>query len=167
MLRNAINHIKIYNDIKVSEEIDVAKGNASMNFQEYLQVVQRVASGIDERNSKRRRSFSRKANIHSMDEYIQGNYEDDEYNLNVYNTDIYDLNQPFESLQISAAEQVNRSRKYRRPSLKKATWQSLTKEDQATWDNISDQGKRAIIFAHLNHPKEENKEVRFLNIKEN
>ena len=167
MLRNAINHIKIYNDIKVSEEIDVAKGNASMNYQEYLQVVQRVASGIDERNSKRRRSFSRQANIHSMDEYIQGNYEDDEYNLNVYNTDIYDLYQPFESLEISAAEQGNRSRKYRRPSLKKATWQSLTKEDQATWDNISDQGKRAIIFAHLNHPKEDNKEVRFSNIKEN
>ena len=38
--------------------------------------------------------------------------------------------------------------KDRRPALPKAIWQSLTREDQIAWDQVSDEAKKAIMFAY-------------------
>jgi hypothetical protein len=37
----------------------------------------------------------------------------------------------------------------RSPSLKQATWQSLSRKDQVIWDKMSDAAKQSIIFNHL------------------
>jgi hypothetical protein len=40
----------------------------------------------------------------------------------------------------------------RSPSLKRATWQALSREDQVCWDKMSDAAKQSIIFNHSNPP---------------
>ena len=52
----------------------------------------------------------------------------------------------------------------RSPSLKRATWQSLSCDDQILWDKMSDAAKQSIIFNHFSNTtdaKERPSQVRF------
>ena len=108
-----------------------------MSYIEYLQVAQRVASAADHRSTQSRRS--RQANVHIIDEDTDEvqDHEDD------YDDDPFSV--------YSTKRKTNKF--YRRPSLKKATWEALDQADKTAWDSISDRGKRSIIFAHKDDPK--------------
>jgi hypothetical protein len=58
----------------------------------------------------------------------------------------------FGSMSINATQQKKPAGNFRkRPALPKAVWEALSRSDQMTWDNISDQAKFKIIFAYKDH----------------
>ena len=57
--------MKIFQDVKTAEEIDVAKGNGSMNYTQYVGVVQKVANLEDEKS--KHSNMSRKVKTHSIE----------------------------------------------------------------------------------------------------
>ena len=130
LLQNAIIDLKVFRDIKLSEEIKIAQGNPAMTYQEYLVVVQRAATAEDERNLK---STSAPkgivTNTHQLDYDTHDDGDDDDYG--------YD-----NELHAYAAQR----RYYRKPSLKKDVWDALEPVEQKKWDLLSDKSKRTIIF---------------------
>ena len=49
MLQNAINGIQVFADIKRSEELDIAKGRKAILYDDYTNLVQRVATNHDDK----------------------------------------------------------------------------------------------------------------------
>jgi len=59
--------------------------------------------------------------------------------------DHYDIDDHLTSLSINNTR--GGPRFGHRPSMPRATWKSLSRQDQVTWDQVSDDGKRAILNA--------------------
>ena len=49
MLQNAIKCIQIFANIKWSEELDIAKGRKAISYDDYTNLVQRVATNHDDK----------------------------------------------------------------------------------------------------------------------
>jgi hypothetical protein len=143
MLQNALNDVKAFVDVKVSEQMDIAKGRSPIPYDQY--VFQKVAGTYDKANSANAANRQRTANQHDFyeDEADIIPYNDDDF---VFGSTYYDVNQH---------NQGSRSGGHRpmwSPSLKRATWQALSREDQVCWDKMSNAAKQSIIFNHSNPP---------------
>jgi hypothetical protein len=151
MLQNALMTLKIFKDLKISEQFDCAKGKGPVAYHEYVKLVQQVAGGYDAAQQVERRPPPRQAH---MSEYHQ--YDDDYhggYEASHEGNDFDEDGQYFGSMSVF---QANRERQppgnfRKRPSLPKAVWSILSREDQLAWDQISDNSKFKIIFAYKDH----------------
>lgn len=147
MLQNALNGLKDFQDVKTSEQMEVAKGQGPMTYQAYVALVQQVAAAYDIKMGSQSRPSTdapRRVNVVEMDDYdIQDNfhYEYDQED---------DAPEYFGSFSVNAAQSQNRGRG-KRPSLPKAVWNAMSRSDQLAWDNISDQAKFKIMFAYKDH----------------
>ena len=134
LLQNAIIDLKVFRDIKLSEEIKIAQGNPAMTYQEYLIVVQRAATAEDERNLKSTPASKgiRRTNTHQLSDYDYDTHDDGDDDDYGYDNELHAY----------AAQR----RYYRKPSLKKDVWDALEPVEQKKWDLLSDKSKRTIIF---------------------
>jgi hypothetical protein len=140
MLQNALNGLFVFRNVKTSEELDIAKGRGSLNFDEYTTVVQRVAEAYDKRLSvsvPRRRQV----NQHSF-EY--GDI-DPEYDDTFHQVSDDDFDNPDDSYTINATRQ-RQPNNFRHPLLPRAVWEKLSTDDRSAWNTLSSQGKGHIIF---------------------
>ena len=164
MLQNAMNGMKVFADVKISEELDIAKGRKPIMYDEYATLIQRVATSYDERVARVARSPQYPCSVNETD--LQYNIQ--EHNLLTIDSDnnesdFRDYNdydayyserggniENFGSFSVNETRQrggYHRSNMgYRRPNLSKETWNKLTENDRHAWDRLSDAGKRAIIF---------------------
>ena len=157
MLQNAVNGIATFADIKNSEELDIAKGRRAIAYKDYMTLVQRIATSYDEKQARLARGprYPRSVNEgHQYREMNEHNFyiekEEDEMAFGDYDVNehaIDNLNQQFGSFSVNEAR-GKFNRPYNRPSLRKVTWEKLSEEDRRVWDKMSDNGKRAIIWAH-------------------
>jgi hypothetical protein len=71
MLQNALNDIKAFVDVKVSEQMDIAKGRGPIPYDEYVTLIHNVAGTYDKANSANAANWQRSMNQHDF-------YEDNE-----------------------------------------------------------------------------------------
>ena len=152
MLQNALNGLKVFRDVKTSEQLEVAKGQGPLTYQAYISLIQQVAASYDkslEPQNRRNTSAVRQAHLTEFlyDDCYEGNIAD--YG-EVEDDDQVDF---FGSMSINTTQQQRKSGgNYRkRPSLPKAVWEAMSRSDQMAWDSISDQAKFKIIFAYKDH----------------
>jgi hypothetical protein len=64
MLQNAISPLQIFKDVKVSEQMEIAKGKGAIAYRDYVSLVQQVAAGYDKTKapSNRRSNPPQQAN---------------------------------------------------------------------------------------------------------
>jgi hypothetical protein len=151
MLQNALNGLKVFRDVKTTEQLEVAKGNGPLSYQAYVSLIQQVAAGYDKTTEpivRRPPTAPRQAN---MTEYEAIDwYEGDDNG----EPDPDDSGDYFGSMSINATQQMQKKSTgnfRKRPSLPKAVWDVLSRSDQMAWDSISDQAKFKIIFAYKDH----------------
>ena len=157
MLQNALNDIKAFVDVKVSEQMDIAKGRGPIPYDQYVTLVQNVAGTYDKAHSAANRQRSVNYHDYFEDENDTIPYDDDDLTFGSHAT--YDVNQHNNKGPRSGGHRPMRS-----PSLKRATWQSLSRDDQILWDKMSDAAKQSIIFNHSDtatDTKERTPHVRF------
>ena len=150
MLQNALNGLKVFRDVKTTEQLEVAKGNGPLSYQAYVALTQQVAAGYDktfEPATRRSPATSRQANVMEYDgvDWYEGDDNGD--------PEFDDPDEYFGSMSVSATQmQKKTAGNFRkRPSLPKAVWDVLSRADQMAWDSISDQAKFKIIFAYKDH----------------
>ena len=88
--------------------------------------------------------FRRQAQLHDFDSPANLHYDDYD---DGGNEDI-DLDAQFGSVSINATAATCHRFASCHPALPKSIWQSLTRNDQIVWDQMSDSGKKAIMFAY-------------------
>ena len=142
MLQNALNDVKAFNDIKVSEQVDIAKGHGSILYNDYVSLVQNVASNFDAKRSPRC-PHARQAHSHAL--ASPPDITDPSSDLLPYDPIRDCIEESFGSFQVHATQR--RPPFFRRPGLRKDVWQSLSKADQLVWDQLSNSGKLAILQA--------------------
>ena len=137
LLQNAMSPSKAFRDVKSSEDLEIAKGRGPLAYDHYVSLLQKVAANLDKQRSGLMRRNMQEVNVNMFEDH-DDMYDDDA----IPEDDVYHLNQ---------TKTIHPSNStYRRPALPKAVWTSLTKMDQSVWDKMSDQGKRAVLFAYKN-----------------
>jgi hypothetical protein len=136
ILQNALNDIKVFINVKISEQMDIAKGCGPIPYDQYVMLVQNVASTFDKANPATSANRQRSVNHH-------GFYDDEEIDTIPYDDDFLDFGSStnYETNQHNQGSRSGGHRPMRSPSLKRATWQSLSREDQVIWDKMSDAAK--------------------------
>jgi hypothetical protein len=153
MLQNSVSPLKIFQDVKTSEQIDIAKGKGPIRYQEYVYLIQQVASAHDKTRStvnRRTNPVTRQVNESHFEYYLHDQEPDEQY-YGEYGFVQDELDEQFGSMSINANEQRRPNFRKRGPSLPKAVWQDLTRDDQVNWDKMSEQAKYKIIFAYRDH----------------
>jgi hypothetical protein len=130
MLQNALNDIKAFVDVKVSEQMDIANGRGPIPYNQYVTLIQNVAGTYNKANCANAANRQCSVNQHDF-------YEDDEADTisYVFGSTYYDVNQH------NQGSRSGGHRPMRSPSLKRATRQSLSGKDQVCWDKMSDAAK--------------------------
>ena len=64
MLQNALNDVKAFVDVKVSEQMDIAKGRGPIPYDQYVTLIQNVAGTYDKANSANAANRQRSVNQH-------------------------------------------------------------------------------------------------------
>ena len=135
MLQNALIGIKAFQDVKVAEQLDIAKGQGPVTYQAYVSLVQQVAAAYDMKVGPSRPlpENLRKVNVVEIDDNEYGDYGNEEYDYFEVDTNEY-----FGSTAINVAHTQGRGKNnfVRRPSLPKAVWNAMSRSDQMAWDNI-------------------------------
>jgi hypothetical protein len=91
MLQNALNDIKAFVDVKVSEQMDIAKGRGPIPYDQYVTLVQNVAGTYDKAHSAANRQRSVNYHDYFEDENDTIPYDDDDLTFGSHAT--YDVNQ--------------------------------------------------------------------------
>eukprot|EP00934_Nitzschia_sp_Nitz4_P006215 Nitzschia sp. Nitz4//scaffold143_size57137//53597//57072//NITZ4_006523-RA/size57137-processed-gene-0.42-mRNA-1//1//CDS//3329536473//6205//frame0 len=158
MLQNALNTFSKFREVKSNEQLDIAKGRGPLSYQAYVQLVQQVAVTFDSQISAQRK---RKTRTSSMTHNFAARDLDGNPSLHVHMSDVHEemdgsihddyddgVTEQFGSFTIH--ESRTQRPPYRRPSLRKDVWQSLSRADQLAWDNLSHAGKQSIILGFRN-----------------
>ena len=66
MLQNALNNIKVFVDVKVSEQMDIAKGRGPIPYNQYMTLIQAVAGTYNKANSANAANRQRSVNKHDF-----------------------------------------------------------------------------------------------------
>ena len=157
MLQNALNGVKIFRDVKTTEQLDVAKGQGPLTYPAYASLIQQVAASYDKTLEPQVRRGAtgpgmRHVNLTEHEYYDDWNEGTD---YGDYGEDVMaDTTEYFGSMSINAAQQQRKPAPgnfRKRPSLPKAVWEAMPRSDQMAWDNISDATKFKIIFAYKDH----------------
>ena len=131
ILQNAVQEHETFKNVTQIEKYGIAQGQGPLDFDAYTSLIQKVAAQYD----RPKYTANRLIKMH------RGEYH------NNYDSDTDE--EPFGSIGVhNVNRRLNRSR---RPALPKSVWQSLSREDQLTWDEVSDFAKRAILFAYKDH----------------
>ena len=152
MLKNAIASHHAFKEVTHLEQLTIAHGSGPLSYQGFIEFVQKVAAEHDRplMASSHRRPPRRQANVHDFDSSANTHYYDDD-DGDVEDTD---LDAQFGSVSINATASTRHRFASHRPALPKAIWQSLTRDDQVVWDQMSDSGKKAIMFAYKDSPRD-------------
>ena len=134
MLQNAISDFSVFRSVKLTEQVDVAKGNGPIPYLQYIGLLQSVASSYD-RNVSATVRTKRITNYHEVNDDFSPIVSRGE------ETEILEQ-EYYGSYQINTASAKNRNR----PSLRKETWLKLPRADQLVWDQMSDFAKWTIIM---------------------
>ena len=59
MLQNAISPLKVFKDVKVSEQIEIARGKGPMVYDDYVNLIQQVTAGYDKTQEPQQPSSQR------------------------------------------------------------------------------------------------------------
>ncbi len=118
-LQNALNGLKIFRDVKTSEQLEVAKGQGPISYQAYALLIQQVAASYDktlEPTNRRPPAGTRQVNATERDDH---NWFDDS---NYETADCEDTDNCFGSMSINATQQQKKTQNSfkKRPSLPKA-----------------------------------------------
>jgi hypothetical protein len=132
MLQNALNGLQVFRRVKDTELHEIARGQGALKYPNYLSVVQGVATTFDK--STKRKSPNRNVNMSQLNRH-EDTFEDLEHQGEEFTFDEFEVHEA-------------RRRRFNRVSLPKIVWENLSKDDQLTWDKMTDQAKRAIMFAH-------------------
>ena len=138
MLQNAVQEFKVFKQVKTQEQMEVARGSGPLIFSQYVSLLLNVSSAYDKKFVVSQTSTQKRlVNMYEQDQMFTYEYEkDDEYSWDVPIDDEY-----FGSYIIQASDRTRRFR----PSLPRSVWESLSKLDQQTWDQISAKGKWNVI----------------------
>jgi len=150
MLQNALNGVKVFRDVKTSEQLEVAKGQGPIAYPAYAALIQQVAAVYDktlEPTNRRSDVPSRQAHVIEHDD-THWNESDDHY---YDGDDKGDYFGSMMSINATQAQKKSQGNFTKRPSLPKAVWGALSRSDQMAWDSMSDQAKFKIIFAYKDH----------------
>ena len=137
----------------------IAAGNTDkLSFEEYYQLLMASADVQDNTNTSTKNPRSqRSANSHEIilddGEVIEffnpGSYE---VNVHDHSTTIedYDVDTDISTILVNSAQQdpsasSGRQEGRRRAMMNKQTWDSLSKGDQAAWDQMTEEGKQAVL----------------------
>ena len=143
MLQNAVAHLAMFKRVKLADQLEIAKGRGPLPYQDYVTLLQSVAATYDHASSSSPNRGTRLlTNIHQItDGPSEYEYEDSDHVPNQNEVD---------DSYFGSFLQANRSDFRRRPNLPKEVWQKLTRADQLVWDQMSDFGKRGVIFGLRN-----------------
>ena len=133
MLQNAVSGIKEFQDVKTTDQMEVAKGNGPIHYPKYVTLLQNVAATYDKNHtpSKPRRLI----NVHDWEAYL---LSENEY-------DAQDIEEDYFGSYLANETNTKSNFQRRRPSLRREVWNKLSKTDQMAWDQLSGFGKWAII----------------------
>ena len=142
MLQNAVAHLAMFKRVKLADQLEIAKGRGPLPYQDYVTLLQSVAATYDHASSSSPNRGTRLlTNIHQIsDGPSEYKYESDHVSNHNDVDDSY----------FGSFLEANRSDFRRRPNLPKEVWQKLTRADQLVWDQMSDFGKRGVIFGLKN-----------------
>lgn len=149
LLQNSINGIRAFRDLKSTDELDISKGQGAIGYHEYVGLIQKVSANVDSRGSMVRQSRVnfRKANVHNY--YPSDEIGDDEYH--------YFCDDRDEELDEYSISYYKGNRSYnQRPALRKDVWETLSAADKITWDQMSYDGKWAVMISHKKSMDENN-----------
>lgn len=144
MLQNAVADFASFRNVKMTEQMEIAKGGGPIPYLQYIGLLQSVAA-IHDRNASPAMKVKRITNTHD----IYG--PDDEYYLVSPDLDMHPNTDDefFGSYQVNSIE-ANQQQQRFRPSLRKETWLKMSRADQLVWDQMSPHGKWAIISESRN-----------------
>ena len=142
MLQNAVSNLKAFGDVKMAENIEIAKQRGPIPYSEYVVLLQNSAANYDKRNlASHLRNKQRLIN--------EVHFNLDDFHLHDDSPPSDDQNEDEEQFFGSfAAYEATTSRPTsfrRRPTLKLETWSKLSRADQTAWDQLSDYAKWSIM----------------------
>ena len=150
MLQNALNGIKAFRDVRTTEQMDIAKGLGAIPYENYVVLLQNVAARHDTLPTltrTRSRTVHQHDSVQPIDDtpLVSVSDPDDLPDGTPHLQPRSDLDDNFGSFLAHVSETRKPHHPTRRPSLKKSTWQALSREDQLAWDQLSDKGKWSIL----------------------
>ena len=138
MLQNAVSDLQPFKAVKTSEQLEIAKGNGPIAYQQYITLLWGVASQYDKDLLPKQNRSNRLINMHLTNDETIYEYEEEGFMPNITQSHDYFVNE-------THSRRDNKSQFRRRPSLHNEIWKNLTLTDQAHWDKISTHGKWNII----------------------
>ena len=129
------NEFKAFKQVKVQEQIEIARGSGPLPFPQYVSLLLNVSTAFDKKQSTNIPSSSRRLlNIHEQsDQQLYYEYEDEDSQYEPPSEEEY-----FGSYAIQASG--FNPRRFR-ATLPKDIWTSLSLDDQKVWDQMSNKGK--------------------------
>ena len=124
MLQNAVAHLELFKRVKLSDQLEIAKGRGPLPYQDYVTLLQSVAATYDHASSSSpNRSTRLLTNIHEISDGPK-EYE--------YESDPISNNDNIDDSYFGSFLEANRTDFRRRPSLPKEVWQKLTRAATST-----------------------------------
>lgn len=150
MLENSLQTARCFRDVKVNEQLEIAKGRGALSYGAYLSLVQNVAAVHDTREGefKMRKFQSRTVRYTDLARQMQ---EPEEFELQ-HEDDSHDSDGEMETFN---AYQARHSFQRKKSFLKREAWYKLSVEDKQVWDKLTDEGK-GIIISSLKVPEQTN-----------
>ena len=127
MLENAVRGVKELHSVKTQSDHDVAHGKRPLSYDQYLDLLLSAATNYDETLGPSRSKQKRIIQQHQFDDGT-----DQEMDV-----ELFDIDTDMGSLQINKSDRKPSGRRPFRPSMKKEQWNSLSPEEQASWDKLS------------------------------
>ena len=146
MLQNTLGTVKVFQDLKNTESVEIAMGRSGVPYPEYVTLVQKVAANYDKRTAQ---PLQRKINCHVQHNGIEDNSSHDDNDDEVIEFDSDGSDQLFGSVLINAT-QTNCKKIDQRARLPHRVWNKIPCHDQIIWDQISNKSKKDIMFTFRN-----------------
>ena len=149
MLERSLQGVKCFRDVRLNEQLDQAKGERSITYDNYLFLVQNVAGINDAReNEFKMRRFPQRT-VKKMErhyapspqtfEEFELQEEESEYGCEI---DEEEENNAFETYL------TERRVTTKKPFLSNELWQRLSREDKQVWGKLSSGGKLIILHGN-------------------
>ena len=158
MLENTVAPISELRQVKVTADLERAKGGTALTYDQYSALLLAAATAYDEQTNKRSKSLRRTVFMHEMDpldeDYAGYAPTDDE--------DAYDIDCPVSVIHANAAERMRRPMSTPRKSfgpgprtrMTRDQWRSLSEKTRAIWDTIPEAEKAIILGTQRSTPRQ-------------
>ena len=114
---------------------------SSWTFADYINGLLQAAASLDTGRATTQGRFSRSVNVHDLvfDDAPINTLSEEQLQ---FQTQVHNIDTPVSELLVNAMDQQPQRR---RVMMDIATWKSLSKEDQTSWDRVSEDGKSKIL----------------------